>query len=194
MADSKGGLKASQRFVIIAVLAWMLIISGCQNQGDNPASEEAEQKLPDQESWNSTIIFTVEGKRSAIVRAGHIEKYLQSGITEADQKVEVQFFDEAGNPSSTLTAEKGIVDEKTQDLEAMGNVVVVSQKGVKLETERLRWDNGRRKILSNGFVKLSTEKKVVTGTGFESDQALEHWRIKKNIRARVERSSKGREK
>ena len=51
--------------------------------------------------------------------------------------------------SSVLTSRTGKVDESTDNLEADGNVVVVWDSGVVVETEKLFWDNRRQLIHSD---------------------------------------------
>lgn len=182
------------RILVMMIIASILVgtFLSCQNKNELWPSEKVRQEAPDQESWNSTVTFTVKGNKRAIIRAGHMAKYFHTRITLIDQGLEVQFFDEEGRPSSMLTAQRGIVNERTQDLEAIGKVVVISLKGTKLETEKLHWDPKKGKIVSDEFVRLSTGKGIVTGIGFEADQSLEHWSIKKGIRGIFKKSAEGR--
>ena len=82
--------------------------------------------LPSQESWNTTVTFTDSGIVKAILKAGHIAAFETSKQTQLDSGVHVDFFDEHGVHSSVLTSRTGKVDENTNNLEAIGNVVVVS--------------------------------------------------------------------
>jgi hypothetical protein len=70
--------------------------------------------------------------------------------------------------------------EETNDVEAIEEVVAVSDSGITLFTERLRWDNARQKILSNEFVTITTASNdTLYGHGFQSDQNLKNWSILK---------------
>ena len=94
-----------------------------------------------------------------------------------DSGVHLDFFDEKGNHSSVLTSRSGKVDQATNNLEAIGNVVVVSDSGVVVETERLFWDNARQLIHSEDFVKITSPKERLQGHGFESDQSLRNYKV-----------------
>ena len=133
--------------------------------------------LPSQESWNATVTFTDSGIVKAILKAGHISQYEGTKQTTMDQGVHVDFFDEHGLHSSVLTSQAGKVDETTNNLEATGNVVVVSDSGIVVETEKLYWDNQRQLIHSDEFVKITSPKEKLQGHGFESDQSLKNYRI-----------------
>jgi LPS export ABC transporter protein LptC len=133
--------------------------------------------LPSHESWNTTITFSDSGRIQAILKVGHLEKYEDVQRTILDSGLHVDFFDEKGNHTSVLTALNGIVDDRTHDLEAMGNVVVVSDSGRTLRTEQLFWKNSARRVHSDQFVKITSPKEEIQGQGLDSDEALKNYRI-----------------
>jgi LPS export ABC transporter protein LptC len=100
--------------------------------------------------------------------------------------VRIDFFDREGKKNSTLTADQGIVFQRTNDLEARGKVRVTTESGVTLETDSLRWQNARGKIVSDAFVRVTRNGDVVTGYGFESDATLEHFHLAREVRAEVQ--------
>jgi len=137
----------------------------------------ASASIPSQESWGSTVEFSDSGVTKAILKAGHIFAFDNSRQTFLDQGVHVDFFDSYGRHSSVLTSERGNVDEATNNLEATGNVVVTSDSGVVVVTNKLFWDNARQKIFSDAFVKITSPTEQLQGQGFESDQNLKNYRI-----------------
>ena len=99
--------------------------------------------------------------------------------------VRIDFFDAEGTLYSTLTADRGEIDQRTNDLNARGNVRVSTKNDVAMETDSLRFLNRTGKILSDGFVKVTRQGDVLTGFGFESDATLEHFRLRREVRAEV---------
>ncbi len=134
-------------------------------------------QLPSQESWNSTITFSDSGIIKAIVKAGHIYAFDNSRITFMDSGVVVDFFDEFGKHTSNLTSKRGSVDEGTNNLEATGSVVVRSDSGTVVRTEKMFWTNGKQQIHSPEFVHITSPTEDLKGTGFESDHNLRNYRI-----------------
>jgi len=57
-------------------------------------------------------------------------------------------------------------------------VVVISDSGETLHTEKLLWNNKLQKILSEVEVMITTGTDTLYGVGFESDAALNSWTIK----------------
>ncbi|MDZ7319669.1 MAG: LPS export ABC transporter periplasmic protein LptC, partial [candidate division KSB1 bacterium] len=135
-------------------------------------------EYPDQEGWNSTVSSSRNGVVNATIHYGHMQQFKKKKVVEFEQGVQVDFFNEKGLHTSKLTADSGRLNEATNDIEAFGNVTVISDTGITLTTERLRWDNNIEKIVSNDFVTIVTaEQDTFYGQGFESDQNLQNWRI-----------------
>ena len=73
-----------------------------------------------------------------------------------------------------------MIDDRTKNMIAYDSVRTKSDAGVLVETDSLVWDNVTRHIRSEAFVRI-TEKngRITTGYGFESDQDLINYRIKR---------------
>ncbi len=164
---------------LLLVLFVILAFSSCSNQKVKPAVNAAlnAEKLPDQESWNATIFFSDSGKTTAVLKAGHLQVFDDTRETLMDGGVKVDFYNDAGVKTTTLTAKKGRVDDATKDLYAMDSVVVVSDSGTTITTEELKWRNSDKKIVSDKFVTILSPKEKIQGYGFESDQHIQNYVI-----------------
>ncbi len=164
--------------IAFLVLFGLLLISNCQKKNEEAAAEIEELEYADQEGWNSKVISSKNGVIGATINYGHMQRFKKRKIVELDGGIIVDFYNEKGIHTSNLISERGRLDEATNNIEAFGNVVVVSDTGITLKTERLRWDNSIEKIVSNDFVTIITaDQDTFFGNGFESDQNLENWHI-----------------
>ena len=154
--------------------ALVLIAINCSREDqDLVSTDETQREYPSQEGWNSEIRVSNAGRLQAIVKYGHMMKFDNRKVFEFDEGVEVDFFDREGNHTSNLTSDAGEYHEGTEDVFGTGNVVVVSDSGLTLHTERLRWDNRREKIISDTLVMLTTpDYDTLFGIGFESNADL----------------------
>ena len=143
-----------------------------------PAGSLDPNSIPDQESWNSTITITQEGKKFAEIWAGYISFYNLQGKTFLKDSIHADFFDRDGSHNSVLTADSGIVFNQTNNLVAYGKVVVVSDSGIVLETQELRWDNEKQKIISDVPVRFTTQDDTLVGDSFISDPDLSNYEIR----------------
>ncbi|MBV54279.1 MAG: hypothetical protein CMG27_00565 [Candidatus Marinimicrobia bacterium] len=57
----------------LIILTSIVFISGCSE--NNQKETLLSSSIPDQESWNSTILMTREGKKRAVIRSGHLSNY-----------------------------------------------------------------------------------------------------------------------
>lgn len=171
-------MKITITIISIFSLVGFFILNGCQKRQEDTATNIEEIEFPDQEGWNSTVTSTKNGIVSAIIQYEHMQQFKKRKVVEFDGGIVIDFFDEQGIHTSNLTSKKGRLDEATNNIEAFSNVVVVSDTGITLKTERVWWDNSREKIISDQFVTIITaDDDTIQGDGFESDQNLENWII-----------------
>ena len=134
--------------------------------------------LPDQESWGVTIFMTHEGRIRAKVNSGHLEKHNEREFIILDSSVIVDFFDLEENHTSTLISDKSEINEKTNNMLAVGNVIAKSDSGITLYTEELQWIAEQEKLFTKDSIMITTlDSDTLYGRGFESNSDLENWRI-----------------
>ena len=122
----------------------VVLFSSCTKQSvENMNSRDG---LPDQESWGVNIILTDQGIIRAKVESGHLEKYNAKEFILLNNDVKVDFFDANENHTSVLTSQQAEVDQKSNDMKAFGNVVVVSDSGITLYSETLSWKSKDEKL------------------------------------------------
>ena len=160
---------------IISVF-FLVFLTSCSRDivQDHPSREG----MPDQESWGVIIILTDEGTIRAKVRSGHLKKYNEEEFIMLDSSVTVDFFDSKEQHTSVLTSEKAEINQASNDMEAMGNVVAVSDSGITLYSESLTWNSGEEKLHTKDNIMITTlETDTLYGVGFESDSDLKNWKI-----------------
>jgi len=91
--------------------------------------------------------------------------------------VRTTFFTETGVKDATLTSREGTYNVRSGNMEARGNVVVISEDGRRLETPQLRFDPGRNEISGDSAFVLTRPEDVLTGVGFVTDPNLTRIRI-----------------
>jgi LPS export ABC transporter protein LptC len=165
------------KLLVFLILIFLLI--GCGDEKVKPSINTAlnVEELPAQESWNSKVFFTDSGKTQAVLYAGHLKLFTGARETLLDSSVKVEFYNDSGTVATTLTSKRGRVDDVTQNLYAVDDVVAISDSGITLMTEELMWRNNDRKIVSNKFVTILTQTEKIEGYGFESNQNLSNYII-----------------
>jgi len=162
---------------LAGVILLGLLLASCEEKVKPTVVPLSSTELPSQESWNSTVTFSDSARLKATLWAGHIAVFSSRQVTEMSESLRVDFYDDLEHHSSLLTARRGVVHDETRDLEAYENVVVVSDSGTTLKTERLFWNNITRKIHTDDFVDIRSPHEHIMGHGMESDQGLKHYKI-----------------
>jgi LPS export ABC transporter protein LptC len=163
-----------QAMLFITVLAFF----SCENDIHKVKVITSSSKAPLQSIKKAEIIYSdsaiVKGKLVAPV----MDRYLTDNpYVEFPKGIKSWFYDKDGKTISTLVANYAINKEKEKVMEATGNVIVVNEKGEKLNTEKLIWDQNTQKIYSTEFVKITTIDKIIFGKGFESNQTFTLYKI-----------------
>lgn len=164
--------------IALALCAW-----GCRGRADL-SHGRAEVRVPDQEARDFTLTESSEGRKNWTLWATYAAMYTDRNLIDA-RTVRIEFFDSKGAKFSTLLADQGVVDQRTNDLEARGHVRIATESGIRMETDSLRWLNNRQRIVSNAFVRVMRRFDVVTGWGFESDASLDHFHLAREVQAEV---------
>lgn len=167
---------------IVCLTATSLVAGGCDRGTSQEASER--ELLPDQEIDGFSLTQTADGRKLWTLSADHALIYEQADRVEM-LKVHLDFFDRDGEVRSTMTSSQGNLLRRTNDMEALGNVVVTARDGTRLDTERLTWDERAGKIRSDRFVRVTKDKDVMTGVGLEADPDLTNVRVMSDFKAFV---------
>ena len=165
-------------FSMIFILS--LLTLSCSDEKIKPKIDLTigEKNIPIQESWNSKILFTENGKLKGILYTDYLEAY-NKPKEKLLENVKVEFFNSSGKKTSQLTSKRGRIDDLTQDMYAIDSVVATNDSAkVKLESEELMWRKKDEKIVSDKFVRITTETEVIEGYGLVSDQSIENYVIK----------------
>lgn len=161
----------------LLLAACALLLTSCEEKVKPTVVPVQGEELPSQESWRSTVVFSDSARLKAVLWAGHIASFAARQITELQDSIHVDFYNDREEHTSLLTARRGVVHDATQDLEAYENVVVISDSGTTLRTERLFWNNATQRIHTDAFVDIRSPREHIMGHGMESDQSLKNYRI-----------------
>lgn len=152
----------------------------CENDLERVKLVTGRDRLPVEVSTGMTILYSDSGLVKVRIAAAEMHRFdSDSPYTELPKGVKVEFFGPDLTITSTLTSRYAIRKDRDQITEARTDVVVINQKGEKLNTEHLVWDEQKARIYSNEFVKITTPDKIIYGDGFEADQSFTNYKIYK---------------
>jgi LPS export ABC transporter protein LptC len=170
----------SRSLVRFPIIAWILVSSiSCENDLETVQSFSDKQEMAMQTMKNAEIIFTDSGLVRVIIKAPEIVNYPNASepYTEFPGGFHTVFYDSEKNPETDLFAKYGIYYTKQALWEARDSVEVINRDGEILNTEQLFWDEKKKLIYSNTFVKITRPDEIIKGEGFESNENFTRWKI-----------------
>jgi LPS export ABC transporter protein LptC len=166
--------------ILVAVLVLGIVIWR-HLQRQSPL--EVLQALPEQVDLSlEKLHYTQneEGRRSWTLDADKAEYRREDGQAQLDA-VSLLLYRAGQFGEVRLTAEHGLLQQEEQQVEIWGNVQIVTGRGDRLSTERLRFD-GRKQLLTNSEpVRLSNQRMELTGTGLWADLEAGRLRLEKDV-------------
>ena len=91
----------------------------------------------------------------------------------------IQTYDMKMNPEATIDCDSAIYLKNKQTWHLMGYVNIRNTLGEKFLTEELYWDQRMRKVYSDSFIHIEREQKTIEGYGFESNETMTNYFVKK---------------
>jgi len=169
------------KYFLFMLMVLSIFISACENdlkKVEKIASNEA--SLPVEVSKEVELIYS----DSSIVRAKLLTPTLKfykvtNAYHEMPDGLFVEFYGAKKNIESTLSAKYGRKFQNQGIIEVRDSVVVINEKGERLDTEKLIWNEKTKKIYTNSFVRITTLKDVMFGEGMEANQNFTNYRIYK---------------
>jgi LPS export ABC transporter protein LptC len=163
--------------LLILLLSW----TACENDITVINSIIPESELPLESIKNVEYIYSDSAIIKAKLTAPLVDRYGgKKNYMEMPKGMHVIFYNEEKKEQTNLTADYGIgYDDGSgmNKMEAKRNVVVINEKGDRLNTEHLIWDATTKQIYTEDFVKITTKGETIWGDGLKADQDFSKWRI-----------------
>lgn len=150
----------ARRHGTLGTAVLILFAAACGGDATTPITGDFEQLPADQIMINVEFMATSDGVRSAKLVSDTAYMFDDSTVMHL-RGVDLEVFDEDGRRTAHVTSERGIFDQVTQKMIAIGNVILtVVRDGQKIETEELHYDPETRRVWSD----VETRRTEADGT------------------------------
>lgn len=164
---------------LLFLVAFGYSLISCTNDIETINALTNEVDLPDVSGFNIEISYTDSGILKGKILAPEANDYSRNEdpYTEFPKGIKVIFYDKSGNPQSYIQANYAILYKKKQLWEGRNQVLAENpEKGEKLETEQIFWDQNEKLIYSEKFSTITNKDGVFYGeNGFEARENLSKW-------------------
>ena len=166
----------------VAISIWLIATGACQDQGATPpVAARVTPDTADQTLFGVRLVSSDQGVQRALMQADTAFTYEDNTRFEL-RVVRTTFYTETGVKNATLTSREGTYNVRTGNMEARGNVIVISEDGRRLDTPQLKFDPGRNEISGDSAFVLTRPEDEVSGIGFITDPNLTRVRVLKAFR------------
>ncbi len=162
----------------------LLLTAACSQR--SPTQDQIDPAdRPDQESWDVSFFIETDNQPRAHLQAPYVARFERPDSTFARfgpsedrlDRVIVDVFDENGEESATVEADRLTYFEDRRTFVATGGVVVNGRDERRLEGERLVWHEADAELRSDGFVRITTPTEQLQGYELVADETLERYRL-----------------
>ncbi|MBU3742144.1 MAG: LPS export ABC transporter periplasmic protein LptC [Candidatus Kapabacteria bacterium] len=152
-----------------------VLCTGCADpEQPRQRRPNASQRPPAHVSYNLRVVFTDSTHTRAVLQAAEARVFDDRQQTELRDTLVVEFFSRStGNRVAKLSADSAVIDDRTKNMTAYGDVRIWSDSSrTSMQTTLLYWDQTRQRVSTPAFVRIVSPTETIQGTGFESDQYL----------------------
>jgi LPS export ABC transporter protein LptC len=166
------------------VILVLIMSQACENDIEkvNEIIAGSEKNVPVESSTDVEFLYSDSAQIQMKLTAGKIDRFTgEKNYFETPDGLHVFFYDNYPVVKTQLKADYGVGKDSTNTIDRMEvkrNVVVINEKGDKLNTEHLIWDAKKKRIYTKEFVKITTKDEVIWGNGLDADEDFSHYEIK----------------
>ncbi len=170
---------ASRLLSIVYCLSSIVSLSSCNNSLEEAklivsrANVNIEKGKDVQINYSDNGVVRIQASGPTATRFNTEKPYL-----EFPDGIKILFYNSAREVESTLTAKHATAVENSHSMTARDSVVVVNNKGEVLNTDELIWDEEKKIIYSNSFVKIATKDEILYGNGMIANENFTDYTIK----------------
>lgn len=161
-------------FLIICLIS---VVVGCETTSQS-SNIEIDQDEPDENSKNVEVKKYNGSKLEYLLKARSITRFYDKQSTIADS-VYIITVEEGTGIITTVVCDTTIIDDKSNIIRGIGNVVFKYGDVRRVETELAYWDRTKDRIICPGEVDFWDENTYLNGFNLETNSKLEMTRMEK---------------
>ncbi len=177
-------LRIRRALAVIILLTVAAVVTGIWfNRPDTP--QQLLNQLPaDVDLSLQELHYTQNenGKAAWSLDATQAEYQRESGVAHL-ANVSLVLYQQQEFGEVTMTARQGYFDQQANEIEAIGDVVLVSEKGDRLYTDRLRYDTKNKQISTADAFRYLSSGNELTGVGMQIDLSSGQMTVENDVRA-----------
>lgn len=155
-------------------------LAACSNRKSEIDALTSDAAVQEDRAKGVTIIYSKGGQVAARLFATtfiHNETARPPYIDLKDG-IRAEFYGDSLHLNNTLTASSGRWYEREGNIVLRDSVQIINDKGDRLNTNELIWNEKLQQFFTDKPVKITTATQIISGIGMESNQDFSWYRIK----------------
>ncbi len=166
--------------VILAVV--MLFLSASCSKGKEPVSAAITNRdsVPVMVTRDVATYISDSGVVRYKIIADEWQEYarLKPSMWTFEQGVYLEKFNNDLSIEATIVADTAYYYDKEELWELRGNVHIENEQDEQFDTQLLFWNQKTKRVYTDLFIRIRQLKRIITGTGFTSNQDFTRYTIK----------------
>lgn len=164
------------------LLCFAVVLPSCKDDGKLGVAERIDpKKMPSMQTVNVSTLISDSGitQYKIVSPLWNVYDEVDTPYWNFPKGIYLQKFDRKFNVIATVAADsaKFFTPQKLWKLD--GNVEMTKVPGELFLTQQLFWDQRRNQIYSDSFIHIETPDRMLEGHGFESNDRLTKYSIKR---------------
>ena len=161
---------------------FLLLLVACSNDKPDKIGAVVDRtKLPKLHATEITTIISDSGITRYRITAPRWDVYDKSSqpYQEFPDGIYFEKFDANMKVDANIQSNYARFNENEQVWELRGKVKAMNIQGELFETQQLFWNQRQARFYSDSLIKITQATHIITGIGFESNETMTHYTIKK---------------
>lgn len=169
------------RFFVFSIFFLLFFVSCNKDQPDKISAVKNRNTIPKLHATEITTVISDSGVtryRITAQRWDVFDKAIQP-YQEFSKGVYFEKFDLNMKVEANIRSNYARFNENEKLWDLRGKVRAMNLQGELFETERLFWNQNQERFYSDTLVKITQKTRIITGIGFESNQSMTKYQIKR---------------
>ena len=167
---------------IISIVVLLFFVHSCTEEKQEKIAAIVDRSaMPKLHAMEITTVISDSGITRYRISAPQWDVYDRANqpYWEFPRGIHFEKFDLNLNVDANIHSKYAKFLENEQLWELKGNVRATNLQGELFETEQLFWNQREERFYSDSLIKITQTKRIITGIGFESNQAMTKYTITK---------------
>ena len=178
-SDKNNSLYKGTTITVAVIVVLFFLFSCTRSKGMAGSSTNSSDSISVISTYGVESLISDSGRISYKIIAEEwlmFEK-LDSPFWAFEKGAYLEKYDDSLRIEATLKSDTAYFFSKAKIWQLIGNVKIRNKKDERFFTDMLFWDQDKKSIYSDSYIKIEQQEQITEGRGFSSNQEFTQWQI-----------------